>query len=49
MSMGKSAAKLDQRSVDGRVGVADSRCCLKHQILAQTHESNASREGAGDF
>lgn len=33
--MGKSAAQLVQRSVDGRVDVADS--CLKHQILTQMH------------
>lgn len=31
--MGKSAAQLNQRSVDGRADVADS--CLKHQILTQ--------------
>lgn len=35
MGMGKSATQLDQRSVDGRVDVADS--CLKHQILTQMH------------
>lgn len=35
MGMGKSVAQLDQRSVDGRVDVADS--CWKHQILTQMH------------
>lgn len=49
MSMGKSAAKLHQRSVDGRVDVADSHCCLKRQVLAQTHESNASRRRGREF
>lgn len=37
MGMGKSAAQLDQRSVDGRVDVADS--CLKHQTLIQMHKT----------
>lgn len=49
MSMGKSAAKLDQGSVDSRVDVADSHCCLKHQILTHTHESNASRRRGWGF
>lgn len=50
MSVGKSAAKLDQRSIDGRVDVANTRCCLKHQILTQTHTSQMlPGEGAGDF
>jgi len=48
MSMGKSAAKSDQRSVDSRVDVADSYCCLKYQILSQTRKSQMLPE-EGDF